>query len=100
MWIPVFVAYLVAAGLGGKHLINPPPAVPATAADILSFASVIAGFVISYAPISSDYTLYYTPDAPAYGLSRLSRVQCSPVCRWRVFTWTYLGLNVPVVCVI
>lgn len=65
MWIPVLVAYVVAAGLGGKHLINPPPAEPATAAAVLSFASVIAGFVISYAPISSDYTLYYTPDVPA-----------------------------------
>ncbi|TFY67454.1 hypothetical protein EVJ58_g1602 [Rhodofomes roseus] len=81
MWIPVLVAYVVAAGLGGTHLINPPPAEPATAAAILSFASVIAGFVISYAPISSDYTLYYTPDVPA----------------WKVFTYTYLGLNVPII---
>ncbi|KZT63359.1 hypothetical protein DAEQUDRAFT_733926 [Daedalea quercina L-15889] len=81
MWIPVLVAYLVAIGLGGKHLVNPPPAAPAAAADILSFASVIAGFVISYAPISSDYTLYYTPDVPA----------------WKVFMWAYLGLNTPVI---
>ncbi|KAI0726995.1 NCS cytosine-purine permease [Fomitopsis betulina] len=81
VWIPVFVAYLVAVGIGGKHLNNPPPEVPATAADILSFASVIAGFVISYAPLSSDYTLYYTPDVPT--------------CK--VFTWTYIGLNVPVI---
>lgn len=100
MWIPVFVAYLVAVGIGGKHLNNPPPAVPATAADILSFASVIAGFVISYAPLSSDYTLYYTPDVPTYGFSRLPYVQSSLAFRCKVFTWTYIGLNVPVVCII
>jgi len=81
MWIPVLIAYVVAVGLGGKHLINPPPAEPATAADILSFASVIAGFVISYGPVSSDYTLYYTPDVPA----------------WKVFVYSYLGLNVPII---
>ena len=31
--------YVVALGIGGKHLINPPPAEPADAPTILSFAS-------------------------------------------------------------
>lgn len=60
-WIPVLVVFVVALGVGGKHLINPPPAEPATANSILTFASTIAGFVVTYSPISSDYTIYYHP---------------------------------------
>ena len=67
MWIPVFVAYIVALGVGGKHLSNNvPAAAPATARQVLSFASTLAGFVITYSPIASDYTIYYTPDVPRY----------------------------------
>ncbi|KZT10370.1 NCS cytosine-purine permease [Laetiporus sulphureus 93-53] len=80
-WIPVLVSYVVALGLGGKHLSNPAPAEPATASTVLSFASIIAGFVITYAPICSDYTIYYTPD----------------VASWKIFISAYLGFNVPVV---
>ena len=57
-WIPVLVVYLVALGVGGKHLSDVPPAAPATASSILTFASTIAGFVITYSPLSSDYTIY------------------------------------------
>lgn len=58
-WIPVLIVYLVALGIGGKHLSSPPPAEPATAGTVLSFASVIAGFVLTYSPLSSDFTIYY-----------------------------------------
>ena len=61
-WIPVLIVYIVALGIGGKHLINPPPAAPADAPTILSFASTIAGFVITYAPLSSDFTTYFKPE--------------------------------------
>lgn len=61
-WIPVLIVYVVALGIGGKHLINPPAAQPATAIAILSFASTIAGFVITYSPLSSDFTIYFRPD--------------------------------------
>lgn len=61
-WIPVLVVYVVALGIGGKHLINPPPAEPSSASAILSFASTIAGFVITYSPLASDFTTYFRPD--------------------------------------
>ena len=59
----MLIVYLVALGVSGKHIHEaPPPAVPATAASILSFASTLAGFVISYSPLMSDYTIYLTAD--------------------------------------
>ena len=44
----------------------PPPPAPATAGTILSFASVVAGFVISYAGLMSDFSAYFTPDVSRY----------------------------------
>ncbi|KAI9063521.1 cytosine-purine permease [Trametes sanguinea] len=82
-WIPVLVVYLVALGVGGKHLSNPPPAEPATAAAILSFAGTIAGFVITYSPLSSDFTIYFNPS----------------VSSWKIFTYSYLGFNLPIILI-
>ena len=65
-WIPVFIIFIIALGVGGKHLTNPPPAEPATVATILSFASTVAGFVITYAPLSSDFTSYFEHDVPRF----------------------------------
>ncbi|PCH44946.1 hypothetical protein WOLCODRAFT_139341 [Wolfiporia cocos MD-104 SS10] len=82
-WIPVLIVYVVALGIGGKHLSNPPPPEPATASDILTFAATIAGFVITYAPLGSDYTIYYTPDVPS----------------WKIFMYSYLGFNIPIITI-
>lgn len=60
-WPPVLLAFLVALGVGGKHLYNVQPAEPATASQILSFAATIAGFVITFAAMASDFTMYYDP---------------------------------------
>ncbi|KAF8636998.1 hypothetical protein AX17_003111 [Amanita inopinata Kibby_2008] len=80
-WIPVLITFIVALGVGGKHLSSPPPATPATAASILSFASTIAGFIITYSPLSSDFTSYFHPN----------------VSSWQMFTYSYLGLLLPTV---
>ncbi|EJF63789.1 NCS cytosine-purine permease [Dichomitus squalens LYAD-421 SS1] len=80
-WVPVLVVYLVALGVGGKHIRNPPPAEPATAQAILSFAGTIAGFVITYASLGSDFTIYYTPSVPS----------------WTIFLYSYLGFNIPII---
>jgi purine-cytosine permease-like protein len=61
-WIPVVITFIIAVGVGGKHLSSSPSAVPASAGSILSFASTIAGFVITYSPLSSDFTSYFHPD--------------------------------------
>ncbi|KAI0360560.1 cytosine-purine permease [Trametes cingulata] len=82
-WIPVLVVYLVALGVGGKHLGNPPPAEPATAAAILSFASTVAGFVITYCSLGSDFTIYFNPSVQS----------------WRIFLYSYLGFNIPIILI-
>jgi len=61
-WLPVLITFVIASAVGGKHLFNPPPAVPATVSAVLSFASTLAGFSISYCRMSSDYTSYFHPD--------------------------------------
>ena len=57
-WLPVLLVFLVALGIGGKNLSSSPTSEPTTAAAVLSFTSVIAGFVLTYSPLASDYTTY------------------------------------------
>ncbi|KAF8656966.1 hypothetical protein AX16_002321 [Volvariella volvacea WC 439] len=82
-WLPVLVTYLVALGVGGKHLSSPPPPIPATASNVLSFASTLAGFAITWSPLSSDFTNYFNPG----------------VSSWRIFIYSYLGFLIPIVCI-
>lgn len=60
-WPPVLLAFLVALGVGGKHLYNAPAPAPPTASAILSFAGTLAGFVITFSAMASDFTMYYDP---------------------------------------
>jgi hypothetical protein len=57
---------VIVAGVGGHRLSSPPPAEPATASSVLSFASTLAGFSITFAGLSSDYSTYYRSDVSAY----------------------------------
>ncbi|KAI0635287.1 cytosine-purine permease [Trametes polyzona] len=82
-WVPVLIVFLVALGVGGKHLGNPPPLEPATAPMILSFASTIAGFVITYCSLGSDFTTYFNPSVPS----------------WKIFLYSYLGFNTPIILI-
>ncbi|KAK0192388.1 permease for cytosine/purines, uracil, thiamine, allantoin-domain-containing protein [Armillaria mellea] len=80
-WIPVVIVFVIALGVGGKHIMAVPAAEPATAAAVLSFGSTIAGFVITYSPLSSDFTIYFRPD----------------VSRVRLFLYSYIGFLLPIV---
>jgi len=80
-WVPVVIAFVIALGVGGKHLSSPPPQVPPSPGSILSFASTIAGFVVTYSPLSSDFTSYFQPD----------------VSSWRIFFYSYFGFLLPIV---
>lgn len=82
-WIPVFIAFIVAVGVGGHDLTRPAQFPPATAPVVLSFASVIAGFIFTYVGLSSDFSCYLSPRAP----------------KLRLFLYTYLGLLLPVVAI-
>ncbi|KAJ7359172.1 permease for cytosine/purines, uracil, thiamine, allantoin-domain-containing protein, partial [Mycena albidolilacea] len=81
-WIPIVIIFLIAVGLGGKNFQHiPPPAEAATAPTVLSFAAVIAGFVLTWSPLASDFCCYMRPDAPSK----------------RIFWYSYLGLVLPTV---
>ncbi|KAL1945935.1 hypothetical protein VTO73DRAFT_1937 [Trametes versicolor] len=82
-WLPVLVVYLVALGVEGKYLRNPPPSEPATAAAVLSFASTIAGFVVTFSTLASDFTIYLNPSVPS----------------WRIFLYSYMGFNIPIILI-
>ncbi|THU76056.1 NCS cytosine-purine permease [Dendrothele bispora CBS 962.96] len=83
-WIPVLVSFVVALGLGGKHLSNTVATEPATAVSVLSFASVIAGYVITYSSISSDFTTYYRPGGGS---------------DWKLGLYSYFGFFLPITTV-
>ena len=55
----------------------------AEAASVFSFAGVIFGFTAGWTSLASDYNVYQTSATP----------------QWRTFSWTYLGLIVPLVLV-
>jgi len=66
-WIPVFVAIIIAVGCGGKNLtLQTVPEEPATVQAVLSYASLIAGFMIPFGGIVSDFAIYISPSAPRY----------------------------------
>ncbi|KAN0129707.1 NCS cytosine-purine permease [Lactarius tabidus] len=81
LWFPVVLVFIIATGIGGKHFSDGPAALPATASQIFTFGSTIAGFTMTWALISSDYTTYFHPG----------------VSSWRIFWYSYLGLIVPIV---
>ncbi|KAI6045332.1 permease for cytosine/purines, uracil, thiamine, allantoin-domain-containing protein [Pisolithus marmoratus] len=82
-WPPVLLAFVVALGVGGKHLYNAPSfsGEPASAASVLSFASVVAGFVITFSAMASDFTMYYEPTVSSH----------------KIFWYSYLGYVVPII---
>lgn len=64
-WIFALIAIVIATGCGGNDLSKQtaaPP--PIEASTVLSFASLIAGFLIAWAPLASDFTTYFHPDTP------------------------------------
>lgn len=65
-FIPALISIIIAAGVGGSRLKQQKePAAPATAADILSFGMIIAGYQIPWAALSSDLTTYFDPKVPS-----------------------------------
>jgi len=81
LWFPVVLALIIATCVGGKHFSDAPTAPPATASQVLTFGATIAGFTMTWSLIGSDYTTYFHPD----------------VSSWRIFWYSYVGLNVPTV---
>ncbi|EDR06614.1 NCS cytosine-purine permease [Laccaria bicolor S238N-H82] len=80
-WFPVLLTFIISLGVGGKHLLHPPPAEPATVVGVLSFGATLAGFSLSFSSLSADFTNYYV----------------SSVNGWRIFWYSFIGLLLPIV---
>ncbi|CAK3873936.1 cytosine-purine permease [Lecanosticta acicola] len=78
-WIPAAIALVVATGCGGKHLAHQTVAPPAEPATVISFAALVAGFLIPWSALASDFATYLEPRTPSY----------------KVFLYTYAGLFLP-----
>ena len=63
-WIPALLAIVVATGCGGKHLSNQTIVPSVTAPTVLSFAALVAGFILPWAALSSDFVTYMEPKTP------------------------------------
>ncbi|PPQ85118.1 hypothetical protein CVT24_012248 [Panaeolus cyanescens] len=77
-WVPVLIAFLVAFGIGGKNLGNPPPPVPPTALSILGFAGVQAGFAMTWSGSATDFGSYLHHKAPS----------------WKIFCYAFTGIGI------
>ncbi|KAI9742636.1 MAG: hypothetical protein M1818_003777 [Claussenomyces sp. TS43310] len=81
-WIPALVAIVICVGCGGKHLQKQHvPEAPATAATVLTYGCLIAGFLIPFGGTVSDFAIYITPEA-----SRL-----------KVFSYVYAAMATPTI---
>lgn len=71
-WIPASISIIVAVGCGGKELTKQAsPPEPAAASAILSFAMIIASYMIPWACLASDFTTYLKPETSSYVLVSL-----------------------------
>jgi NCS1 nucleoside transporter family len=80
-WIPALIALIIATGCGGKGLGQQLEAPAATAPQILSFGSLVAGFMLPWAALASDFSTYMHPKAPST----------------RIAAYTYVGLALPTI---
>ncbi|KAL5342475.1 permease for cytosine/purines, uracil, thiamine, allantoin-domain-containing protein [Aspergillus crustosus] len=80
-WLFALIAIVITTGVGGNRLSSQTPTEPPTAATVLSFGGVIAGFLIPWAGMAADFSVYCTPT----------------VSTTRIFAYTYFGLFLPTV---
>lgn len=63
-WIPALIAIIIATGCGGKHLHEQAEVPPATAPQVLSFAGLVASYMLPWTALASDFSTYMHPKAP------------------------------------
>ncbi|EMR70150.1 putative purine-cytosine permease fcy22 protein [Eutypa lata UCREL1] len=80
-WIVSLIAIIITTGVGGKELFNQVEVEPASAATIVSYGGVVAGFLIPWAAMAADFSVYCD----------------STVSTFRIFAYTYAGLCFPTV---
>lgn len=68
MSIPMCISMVIALGVGGSKLEDPPTVGPASVASVLTFASAIAGFTLSVGPLCMDFTCSMKPQTSSWRL--------------------------------
>ncbi|CAK7227721.1 hypothetical protein SEUCBS140593_006671 [Sporothrix eucalyptigena] len=61
-WAPALLAIIVATGCGGKHLKEQTVVESSPAASIVSYAMVVASYMLPWAAIASDFFTYLDPN--------------------------------------
>ncbi|KAK1965127.1 NCS1 nucleoside transporter [Colletotrichum sublineola] len=79
-WLPNLVAIVIAVGCGGRHLWKQAAAPPPTAAQVLNYGSIMAGYFITFGGTASDFTVYHNPNKTT---------------KLRMFSYIYLGILTP-----
>lgn len=65
-FIPALISIIIATGVAGGDLRKQSqPEAPATAADVLNFGMIVAGYQIPWGGIASDLTTYFDPKVPS-----------------------------------
>jgi purine-cytosine permease-like protein len=63
-WIPALIAIVICVGVGGKYLKEHAPAEAPEASTVISFASIIAGYMIPFVSTCGNYTVYMPLTTP------------------------------------
>ncbi|KAK1988533.1 NCS1 nucleoside transporter [Colletotrichum cereale] len=77
-WLPNLVAIGIAVGCGGRHLWKQAEVPPPTAAQILNYGSIMAGYFMTFGGTASDFTAYHDPRKTT-----------------KIFSYIYLGILTP-----
>ncbi|GAA5876977.1 hypothetical protein JCM16303_006356 [Sporobolomyces ruberrimus] len=80
--IPVFIIFIIYLGQAGRFMQGGfTGAGSSEAASVLSFGGTVAGFALGWTSLAADYTVNFPEDTPD----------------WKVFSSTYIGLNIPMI---
>nr|XP_036588385.1 purine-cytosine permease fcy22 [Colletotrichum truncatum]KAF6799758.1 purine-cytosine permease fcy22 [Colletotrichum truncatum] len=79
-WLPSLIAIIIAVGCGGKHLWKQAEVPPPTAAQVLNYGGLMAGYFITFGGIASDFTAYHNPNKTT---------------KLKIFSYIYLGIWTP-----
>ena len=84
-WIPVLVIFIVYAGLIGSSVTvgDWGGSGSGEAAGVLSLGAAIVGFAVGWSSLAADYSCKLKEEIPS----------------WKVFAWTYAGLNIPMIAI-
>ncbi|GJC94104.1 NCS1 nucleoside transporter [Colletotrichum higginsianum] len=93
-WLPNLVAIVIAVGCGGKHLWKQAETPPPTAAQILNYGGLMAGYFITFGGTASDFTAYHDPNKTTKQVAS-TPLMLLTVCRLRIFSYIYLGIITP-----